>query len=256
MSESVVLKRLLSAVVVLVAVVDAAVVAGGARADTTPPVVSVGPVSDPNNTVTGSGTASSAGQTDTCVNGQHSGTAPQSPDANGVRVNDRACQTNTSTSADSAQSANSSPTSSGNRTTSSSTGNSRAGTASAKRARSASATVAASQALGLRITRIRYLTTAVQATKRLQVLVTVRDLRGQRVRDAIVSIRRVPGAKLTITSTQATYSNRLGQASFVVPVPKQTLGKRLLLLIAARTPKAHALAFGSVRLPSVTTAPA
>jgi hypothetical protein len=121
--------------------------------------------------------------------------------------------------------------------------------------------VAASQALGLRTPSIRYLTAAVQSSRSLRLLVTVRDLHGRLVRDAIVSIRGVPGLELTsedekvvgevatITSTHATLSNRRGQAGFLVRVPKQSLGKRLLLLVAARTPKANALALGSVRLP-------
>jgi hypothetical protein len=250
-----------------VAVVAAAVVAGAARADNPPPpLVSVGPTTDPTNTVTASGTASSgkdAGKTDACVNQQHSGTAP--PPSNtqkGVQVNDRSCQTSTSTStAGGAKNGTGSSNGAGSRTVSSSSGSSRADTASAKRSRSASATVAASQALGLLTPHIRYLTAAVQSSRSLRLLVTVRDLRGRLVRDAIVSIRGLPGVEMTnedekiagqvatITSTQATLSNRRGQAGFVVRVPKQSLGKRLLLLVAARTPKANALALGSVRLP-------
>jgi hypothetical protein len=260
MTKSISFTRLLFTAVALVAVVAAAVLAGSARADNPPPVISVGPVSDPNNTVTASGSASSqTGKTDACVNQQHSGTAPPPSDAkNGVQVNDSACQSSTSTStAGGAQNGTGSPSAGVGRTTSAASGSSgarktSANTASAKRSRSASATaaVSASQALGLRITRIRYLTNAVQTSKRLRLLVTVRDLRGRLVRDAIVSIRGVPGAKLTITSTHATFSNRLGQAGFLVRVPKQTLGKRLVLLVAARTPKARALTVGSVRLPA------
>ena len=49
-----------------------------------------------------------------------------------------------------------------------------------------------------RIVRVRHFTKGVSATKRLRVLVTVRDLRGRPVRDAIVSVSRVPGAANTI----------------------------------------------------------
>ena len=81
------------------------------------------------------------------------------------------------------------------------------------------------------------MTDAVPTSKRLRLLVTVRDLRGRLVRDAIVTIRGVPGAKLTVASTYATFSNRLGRAGFLVRVPKQTLGKRLVLLVAATHPE-------------------
>lgn len=264
MTESVTPTRLLFWAVALVAVVDAAVVAGTARADNPPPLISAGPMTDPTSTATASGTASKeqAGKADACVNQQHSGTAPPPSDAkNGVQVNDRSCQSGTSTSAGGgAQSGNGSPNGSPSgdstvRTTSSSRGSSGARTASAKRSRSASTAVAvsASQALGLRITRIRYVTDAVPTSKRLRLLVTVRDLRGRLVRDAIVTIRGVPGAKLTVASTYATFSNRLGRAGFLVRVPKQTLGKRLVLLVAARTPNARALTVGSVRLPAAAT---
>jgi hypothetical protein len=263
MSKGVALTRLMWTAAV-VAVVAAAVVAGAARADNPPPLISVGPVTDPTSTVTASGTASKeqTGKTDACVNQQHSGTAPPPSDAkNGVQVNDSSCQASTSTSGSGGGNGAGSSSGAGSRTVSSSSGSARKGTASTKRSRSASATVAAARALGLRTPHIRYLTAAVQSSRSLRLLVTVRDLRGRLVRDAIVSIRGLPGVELTnedekvagqattITSTQATLSNRRGQAGFLVRVPKQSLGKRLLLLVAARTPKANALALGSVRLP-------
>jgi hypothetical protein len=98
---------------------------------------------------------------------------------------------------------------------------------------------------------VRHVTKGVSVTKRLRVLVTLRDLRGRYVRNAIVSVSRVPSAVNTISGVYATFSSRAGQATIAVPVAKSMLGKRLFLKIGARTPKARAITLRSVRLPAL-----
>jgi hypothetical protein len=105
-------------------------------------------------------------------------------------------------------------------------------------------TVTAANARGIRITRIKYVSTQVPTRKRLRLIVTVRDIYGRLIRDAIVTIRPLPNATQTITTTAAGFTNAVGQAAMTVPVTTQVPGKRLQVLVSARTPKAHALEIG------------
>jgi len=210
---------------VLALMAVAVVLASGARADD-PPIVSVGPVSSNGNTASGS--VGSDGKTEACVNDQHSGSDPSASDPNNAaQLNDASCQATEGSSATGA----SGTTSGGNRTS------------------SATASVASANAVGLRIVRVRHFTRGVSVTKRFRVLITLRDVRGRFVRDAIVSVSRMPGARNTISGMHSTFSNRLGQARLVLPVARRMLGKRLYLKISARTPTARTLALRSVRLP-------
>jgi hypothetical protein len=109
--------------------------------------------------------------------------------------------------------------------------------------------------MGLRIVRVRHVTKGIRVTKRLRVLVTLRDGRKRLVRDAIVSISRVPGARNSISGTYSTFSNKYGQAKLVLPVTDRMLGKRLLLKISARTPTTRVLTLRSVRLPKSVRTP-
>ena len=106
---------------------------------------------------------------------------------------------------------------------------------------------------GVRVTNVKYITGQARAEKSLRVIVTVRDLDGRLVRDAIVVIRPLPAAIHTVTRTQAGFSNAVGQARLVVPLTPQLLGRRLQFLIAAHTRTAHTVAPGSVRLPAKRT---
>jgi hypothetical protein len=83
----------------------------------------------------------------------------------------------------------------------------------------------------------------------LRVLVTLRDGQRRLVRSAIVSIGRLPGANTTLPRLHVGFSNRKGQAAFVVPVTKSMLGRRVVFRIGARTPSAHALRVGTVLVP-------
>jgi hypothetical protein len=218
---------------VLAAVALAVVFASGALAHE-PPIVSVGPVSSGGNTASGS--VDSGGQASTCVNDQHSVADPAAAGSNSaLKLNENSCQGAADSSAGT-----------GSTGSTRSTAGTRSGTSSAT-----SAGVASAQAVGLRIVRVRHLTKRVSATKRFRVVVTLRDLRGRLVRDAIVSVSRVPGAKNTISGVHSAFSNRLGQGSIGVPVTKRMFGKRLFLKVTARTAKARSVTLRSVHLPAL-----
>jgi hypothetical protein len=221
---------------VLASVVAIVVVAQAAFAADNPPIVGVGPVSDPTGSVTGSGTVGSTGQVDACVG------SPQDT----ASVND-ACQSSGSAGA---QTGGSSGSGSGSGTGGSTGAGAKTGGVAGA---AATATVAARDARGIRIVRIRYVKSALRSAGRLRVIVTVRDVDGRLIRDAIVSLRPLRAAKPTLAGSIATFSNRLGEARFSVPVAKRLLGRRLTFTINARTPGARALELASVRLsPSAT----
>ena len=113
-----------------------------------------------------------------------------------------------------------------------------------------SAAMAAADAHGVRVAHVKYITSHALAQRRLRLIVTIRDHDGRLIRDAIVVIRPLPAASHTVTSTQAGFTNAVGQTGLVVPLTTKMLGKRLQFLIAAHTPTAHTVAPGSVRLPA------
>lgn len=247
--EVLALRLLLAATACLVGAIGAAVVAqAGLAAD--PPIVSVGPVSDPTGAVTGSGAAGSGGQTDACVNDRHSGTDPRPQDAGGVAsVNDASCQSGAPNGSQAGGSAPSNGAQSG--------GSASAGSPTRSGAVAGVATtgtVTARDARGITIARVRYGRSALRSAGRLRVLVSVRDVDGRLIQDAIVSLRPLPGATQTLPGSRATFTNRRGAATFSLPVAKRMLDRQLRFLIGARTPTARALRLASVRLnPSSAT---
>lgn len=108
--------------------------------------------------------------------------------------------------------------------------------------------VSAAGAIGLRITKVQYFTRLVRSKKRLRAVVTVKDTRGYRVRNATVSLRSLR-PRLVVGKTGIKRSNKMGQVSFLIRVRPRALGKRLFALANARTPSAKAQKKTSVRLP-------
>jgi hypothetical protein len=215
-----------------------------ARADD--PIVSVGPVAAPSRGDPASAAVGSSGRADACVNGSQSWADPSGAEPDGpVQVNSDPCQASGSSSPGTSDGASSAA---GAKQSAGSGGRSPA-RGSGGTSNPSVAWVAAADAVGLRIASIRYGTSAVPVTRRLRVTVTLRDTRGRRVRDAIVLLRPVPRAEITMRNTQAAFSDRLGQSRFTVEVAKEMLGKIYLLNIVARTPTARALHVGAVRLP-------
>ena len=206
------------------------VFASGARAADSP-LASV--VVNPGGSQTATGSVAQSGQTDACLNGQHS--AVDSNTGNPVQINNGACTTSSSQAGGTGASGGSQ--SSGSAAGTGSSGSGTSGSKSTKTVR------------GLRIARVQYFTNGVGFTKRFRVLVTVRDLNGRRVGNAIVSIGALAGARHTVGGTNSTFSNRLGQAGLTLTATKPMLGRRVLLRIGARTPGARAGIVGSVLLP-------
>jgi hypothetical protein len=112
----------------------------------------------------------------------------------------------------------------------------------------AATTVAARNALGVKIATVRYFTKRIRATKRLRVLVTVKDRRNLFIRGAVVTIR---GAKARQIAGRAALkrTNRKGQVGFVLRLRPGAFGKRLVIVATAKTPSAKTARRTSVRLP-------
>ena len=227
------IRMILAATLVLVA----AVFAGSARA-ADPPLVAVNLGGSQPTT----GSVAQSGQTDACLNGQHSAVSPNT--GNPLQINTGACATNSTQTGGTgtAQGSGGSQSSAGSQ----SSGNT---TATGSSASSTSGSKSTASKTGLRIARVQYSTNGTGLTKRFRVLVTVRDLNGRRVSNAIVSIGALAGARHTVGGTNSTFSNRLGQAGLFLTATKPMLGQRVLLRIAARTPGARAGLVGSVLLP-------
>ena len=219
------IQMILAATLLLVA----AVLAGGARAADSP----LGTVAvNPGGAQTAPGSAAQSGETDACLNGQRSTVSPNT--GNPAQINTGACAASSSPAGGTAASGGSQGAGRARATGSSGSRTSASQTASVR---------------GLRIARVQYFTNGVGFTKRFRVLVTVRDLHGRRVGNAIISIGALAGARHTVAGTNATFSNQLGQAGLFLIATKPMLGQRVLLRIAARTPGARAATVGSVLLP-------
>jgi hypothetical protein len=220
-------------VLVLAALAAALFLSSTAVADE-PPVVSVGPVDVAGTDVTG--TAGSDPDADACVGDRHSGADPADPQL--VQLNDASCQSGAGAGGAAGSQGTAGAQSTGARPSGSAAGRG-----------SALASVAAADAVGLRIAGVRKLMKNVRLTRNFRMLVTVRDGRGLRVRGAIVSVGRVPGSRSTVSGLHAGFSNKRGVARILVPVTKRMFGTRLFVKVAARTPKARAVALRSVSLP-------
>jgi len=109
------------------------------------------------------------------------------------------------------------------------------------------ASIAARSAIGIKIAKIQYSTKGVTKTKRLRMIVTVKDSRGYLVRGAKITVRSRAAGRLTRRS-QSKASGKLGRGIFVLRVKPRTLGKRLVMVTVARTPTAKAAKTTSVRL--------
>jgi hypothetical protein len=113
--------------------------------------------------------------------------------------------------------------------------------------------VSAAGAQGVRIARIRYITRNVRRTKRMRIVVTVKDRRGLLIRNATVSVRS-RFARRILRNPRAKRTNRVGQAAFLLSARKAAFGKRLVMITVAKTPRAKASKRSSVRLPRLRSA--
>jgi len=272
MAESITIARLVRSIVSAGLVISVALACTAVVARAADPVVTIGPTTSPTGGQTALGTVASGGQTDVCLDEQHSGANPSTTTTptGVVQLADRSCtvaagspttaggssgsgsggggggtQSSATTPANGSTQASSSKTSTSSR--SATTSRRSAGFSTTSSATTAS--VSAANARGLRITHVRYKFVNAKAGKRLRVLVTLRDRKHQLVRGAIVSLNRLAGAKSTLPGLRLGLSNRKGQAVFVVQLKKSMLGQRVLLRIGARTPSARLFRVGSVLVP-------
>jgi hypothetical protein len=218
---------------VLAAVAAALVLSATAVADQ---IVTVPPISAGSTEVSGS--VDGDPQADVCVGDQHSGADPG--DSTIVQLNDASCASGSGTGG-----GGTGTTGSGSRT--GTTGSTETGTSGSSA--STATTVASADAVGLEIAAVRKLMKNIGTRRNFRLVVTVRDTRNLLVRGAIVVVGRVPGSQATISGLHAGFSNKRGLATILVPVTKRMFGKKLFVKIAARTPKARAVALRSVSLP-------
>ncbi len=108
--------------------------------------------------------------------------------------------------------------------------------------------VQAANAIGIRIASVRYNTKGIRKTKRLRMVVTVKDRRGFLVRGARVTVRSVRSARV-VGRAKVKRSNKKGQAGFVLGLRSKAFGKRLVMMATAKTPTAKASKRTSVRVP-------
>ncbi|HEV3478654.1 MAG TPA: hypothetical protein VG144_04315 [Gaiellaceae bacterium] len=113
--------------------------------------------------------------------------------------------------------------------------------------------VAAKGALGIRIAKIRYITKNVRRTKRLRMVVTIRDRRGLLIRGATIRVRS-KYARRIVRNPRVKKTNRVGQAAFLMRARNRAFGKRLLMVTLAKTPTAKASKASSVRIPKLKRA--
>jgi hypothetical protein len=113
--------------------------------------------------------------------------------------------------------------------------------------------VTATNAVGVRIASVRFYAKRVKATKRVRVLVTVKDKRGLLVRGAKVNVRSTR-ASWVRGSAKVRSTNKKGQVQFFVRLRPKAFGKRFVIVTTAKTPKAKASKRSSVRLPRLATA--
>jgi hypothetical protein len=119
-------------------------------------------------------------------------------------------------------------------------------------AQSSTTTVSAAQAVGVRITSVRFFAKKIKKTKRLRMLVTVKDRRGLKIRGAVINVVSTKGGRL-VRRAVAKRSNKAGQVGYVLRLRPKAFGKRLVLVTTAKTPKAKAAKRISVRLPRLAT---
>jgi hypothetical protein len=117
----------------------------------------------------------------------------------------------------------------------------------------AATSVAAKDALGVKIATVRYFTKRIRTTKRLRVLVIVKDRRNLFIRGAVVTMR---GAKTRQIAGRAALkrTNRKGQVGFFIRLRPGAFGKRVVIVATAKTPSAKTARRTSVRLPRLAAA--
>ena len=114
--------------------------------------------------------------------------------------------------------------------------------------------VSAANAVGVRIASIRYFAKHVRTTKRLRMIVTIKDRRGVLVHGASVTVRSTRTGRI-VGRAKLKRTNKKGQVGFVLRLRRAAFGKRVVFVTTAKTPKAKAAKRTSVRLPRFAAGP-
>ena len=109
-------------------------------------------------------------------------------------------------------------------------------------------TVSAADAIGVRIVKVRYLKGNVHRHHRLKMVVTVKDRLGRLIHGARISVSSTKRGRLA-RRPHATSTGPGGKVTLGLRLRKAALGKRLVVLVVAKTPHAKARKKSSVRLP-------
>ena len=114
----------------------------------------------------------------------------------------------------------------------------------------AAQTVAAAKAVGVRVASVRYVTKSFRKTKRVTMMVTVKDTLGRLVKGATVQVRGAPASRL-IGTPKLKRTNKLGRVSFLLKPRARAYGKRLFTITTAKTPTAKVQRKTSLRVPKL-----
>ena len=181
-----------------------------------------------------------SGQADACLSSEHSGVNPPGSNAgNTVQLADRPCTT--------------APQSAAGQIGATQAGETRAPAQTSGGSAASTAVVTAADAVGLRIASIRIDARGIAKTRRLGVIVTVRDQRKRVVRYAVISLGCTKGAHGVAGCRQSSFSNGLGRASFRLKLGAHVTARRISLAVTARTPRFQARKLVTVRLPKLAT---
>jgi hypothetical protein len=108
--------------------------------------------------------------------------------------------------------------------------------------------VSAAAAVGLRIVKVRIYKQNALRRHRVRMVVTVKDRRGRLVRGAKISVRSTKAGRL-VHRPKVTLSGHKGRATFVLRLREAALGKRLVVVTVAKTPRATAKKTSAISLP-------
>ena len=111
-----------------------------------------------------------------------------------------------------------------------------------------SRSVSATDAHGVQIAKIRYFAKGIKKTKRLRVVVTVRDRRNRLIHGAVVKLRS-PRTDRILGRSFTKSTNLNGKVTFILRVRREAFGKRTRFVTTAQTPSAKVSKRTSVRLP-------
>ena len=113
-------------------------------------------------------------------------------------------------------------------------------------------TVSAANAVGVRVAGVRYVTKGFRKSKRVRMIVTVKDNLGRVVRGATVQVNGAPASRL-VRRPKLKRTDKFGRAGLLLTPRARAYGRRLFTVTIAKTPTAKAQRKTSVRVPRLRT---